>query len=157
MPSIECTGFSLQRRLILRGLIAALLSFRSSNTWSYENPLKGMDPNQGPYREILAGILRQEKVSGGDGLHLELPNTAENGAVVPVTLSADSAADAFYLLAEGNPTPLLAEFHFSGSALPRLSLRIKLNQSGPVDFLAKMNGGWRQITRTVLVAKGGCG
>ncbi len=109
------------------------------------------------FKALLSDLMGKFPQIQDHGLTLELPQVAENGALVPVVLAASSPADALYLFAEGNPGPLLAEFHFHGSALPKVSLRVKLNQTGPVTALSRSPSGWMRVDQPVKVAIGGCG
>ena len=93
----------------------------------------------------------------GPILLLDVPSTAENGAIVPISL-ASSALDfrELSLLAEGNPNPLLAHFSFSGTARPKVSLRVRLNQSGPVTLIAQNLNQYAKVQKGVRVALSGC-
>lgn len=94
----------------------------------------------------------------GKPLLLDAPDTAENAAIVPVTI--DSLTTGFrelHLLAEGNPYPLLASFSFNGQAKAKVSLRIKLNKSGPLTLMARGLEQYSMTQRIVRVAMSGCG
>lgn len=96
---------------------------------------------------------------------LTTPEIAENGNTVPVTVSVDSAmtegdmVDSVIIIAEDNPNPDVATFHFtalSGSA--SASTRMRLARTQNVVAVAKMADGSVFIDkREVKVTIGGCG
>ena len=96
---------------------------------------------------------------------LDAPEIAENGNTVPVSVSVESPMTAgdyvqsVMFLAEGNPNPDVATFHFtpmSGSA--SATTRIRLAKTQNVIAVAKMsNGAVFMDTKQVKVTIGGCG
>ena len=98
-------------------------------------------------------------------ISLTAPEIAENGNTVPVSVAVESAmtADAYVaavmLLADGNPNPAVATFHFtplSGSA--EAATRIRLARTQNVIAVAKMSDGAVFMDRKeVKVTIGGCG
>lgn len=125
--------------------------------WTLKLPVRAEGNTAEPFSIILGKILGKAKTVRSPLFTLDIPDVAENGALVPVTLSSRVPAKGFYLLAEGNPGPLLAEFHFHGNAISKTSFRVKLNQSGPVRALAETPEGWMEFERNVRVMVGGCG
>jgi sulfur-oxidizing protein SoxY len=93
-------------------------------------------------------------------LQIDAPQKAENGAVVQVELTSKQAAggvSSLRLLADANPTPLIASFELGKQVLPKLVTRIKLAQSGEVIALAQQaNGQFQQQRRQVTVLEDGC-
>lgn len=89
---------------------------------------------------------------------LEAPDVAENGALVPVEVSAAiTGVNRIVLIAQGNPFPLLADVHLEKDALPWLEVRIKLAASTYLEAYAEVAGQWYQTRRFVRVIAGGCG
>lgn len=93
-------------------------------------------------------------------LQIEVPQKAENGAVVQVELTSNQPAgniSSLRLLADANPTPLIASFELGKQVLPKLVTRIKLAQSGELIALAqKPDGQFKQQRRQVVVLEDGC-
>ncbi len=95
---------------------------------------------------------------------LTIPEVAENGASVPVSVSVDSPmtdADhvrAVMLVADGNPNPGVVTFRFSPlSGRAEATTRIRLAQSQTVIAVAETSGGAFLIDRRdVIVTVGGC-
>ena len=98
-------------------------------------------------------------------LTVDLPEIAENGATVPLTVSVDSPmTDASHVtevlvLAEENPTSNVVRFTFTPmSGKAEASLRIRLSATGNVWVLARTNTGEVHLEKkTVKVTIGGCG
>ncbi|MFN3546080.1 MAG: thiosulfate oxidation carrier protein SoxY [Mesorhizobium sp.] len=96
---------------------------------------------------------------------LTAPEIAENGNTVPISVDVESAmeggdmVDAVLILADGNPRPEVATFHFtamSGSAAATTRMRLARTQN--VIALARMaDGSVYMDKKEVKVTIGGCG
>lgn len=86
------------------------------------------------------------------------PDIAENGAVVPVSVSS-SAPNTEYvaILVENNPTPLAASFNIPQGTLAEVSTRVKMGGTSNVHALVKADGKWLMATKDIKVTLGGCG
>ena len=96
---------------------------------------------------------------------IELPEIAENGNTVPLTFTVDSPMTEqdhitdVLVLADGNPRPGVATFHFSPlSGKAEASTRIRLATTQNIVVVAKTKSG-QFITeqKLVKVTIGGCG
>lgn len=96
---------------------------------------------------------------------LTTPEIAENGNTVPVSFSVESPMTAdnhvtdVLVLADGNPRPGVATFHFSDmSGEASASTRIRLAKTQNVIAVAKMSdGSFFMDKKVVKVTIGGCG
>lgn len=96
---------------------------------------------------------------------LDLPEIAENGNTVPLTLTVDSPMTAqsyvkeVLILAEGNPNPNVATLTFSPmSGKADAAVRIRLATTQNVVAVAKMSDGAHFIEKKIVkVTIGGCG
>lgn len=96
---------------------------------------------------------------------LELPPTAENGNVVPFTITIDSPMSdrdfvkAVHIFSTANPKPDVASAYFSplsGKAV--FSSRMRLGRTQDVIAVAEMSDGKVYLgKRNVKVTIGGCG
>ncbi len=102
----------------------------------------------------------------GEGpLTLTTPEIAENGNSVPVSvlvespMTEDDHVESVMILAEGNPLPDVATFHFSSmSGEAKASTRMRLAKTQNVVAVAKMsNGDFYKVSNNVKVTIGGCG
>ncbi len=91
-------------------------------------------------------------------IELSLPDLAENGAVVPITISSDlDGINKIYIWVEKNPTPLAAEFELEDSVMPYITARIKMAESCDVIVVADQGSRLLVSRKRVNVMLGGCG
>jgi sulfur-oxidizing protein SoxY len=92
-----------------------------------------------------------------DQIEIKAPDIAENGAVVPVTVTTPLAAESIAIIAEQNPSPLAAAFNMGPGALGDVSTRIKMGKTGDVVAVVKADGKLYANRKGVKVTIGGCG
>ena len=100
-----------------------------------------------------------------DKIKVDLPELAENGNFVPITITVDSPmteADhvrAIHILATANPVAQIATFHLSPmNGIARVQSRIRLAKTEDVVTLAELSSGAILIATTLVkVTIGGCG
>jgi sulfur-oxidizing protein SoxY len=87
------------------------------------------------------------------------PEIAENGAVVPVTVTSKiTRTEAIAILIEKNPNKLAANFFFPEGTAPSLSTRVKMSESSVVHALVKTKDNkYFLASREIKVTLGGCG
>ena len=106
--------------------------------------------------DVIAEFTGGAEVAEG-GVEIGAPEIAENGNTVPVDVSA-AGATSILLLADGNPSPGVATFHFGKLATPSASTRIRLAQTQNVVAVAKLaDGSYAKASRAIKVTIGGCG
>jgi len=96
---------------------------------------------------------------------IELPEIAENGNAVPLSVVIDSPMTPddhvtdILVVAEGNPSPGIAAFKFTPlSGRAEVATRIRLAGSQNVVVVARISsGGFLTAQRQVKVTIGGCG
>jgi sulfur-oxidizing protein SoxY len=105
----------------------------------------------------LNSVLGSDSYSESADIKIKAPDIAENGSVVPVTVSTDmSGVESVTLLADANNTPLLGSFDLS-NAEPYISTRIKMGKTGNVVAVVKADGKLYSAKKEVKVTIGGCG
>jgi sulfur-oxidizing protein SoxY len=106
--------------------------------------------------QALQGLgARQAETS--NLIMLNAPDFAENGAIVQIEVESHiSGTEVIAILAEKNPTPLIANFIFEPATRPRIILRIKLAESGELKVVIKAGDRYYATSRYVEVAVGGC-
>jgi sulfur-oxidizing protein SoxY len=105
------------------------------------------------------------KTAAEGRVRLDLPEIAENGNAVPMTVSVESPmteqsyVSDILVVAEGNPRGGVATFHFSpASGVAEVNTRIRLAETENVIAIAKMNDGTVfKASKQVKVTIGGCG
>lgn len=91
-------------------------------------------------------------------LHIEAPEIAENGAVVPIEISsAIPGTTALIVLLEKNPFPLAARFDFKEGALPFVKVNVKMAETADVRVLAEAGGKHYFAKQEIKITIGGCG
>ncbi len=144
--------------LILQALAGLLAGFAHGPVWAARRPAKVAPPPASSFQRALATALNGQPWQPSDALRMDIPQLAENGAIVPVTVeSLLPDTRRLLIFAEHNPGPLLAEFHFEPGADPWISLRLKLNATGPVLAIAEAGGQFYGAQTVVKVMIGGCG
>ena len=109
----------------------------------------------GDAMKALTGAADAEE--SGD-IKIKAPDIAENGAVVPVTVSTSmSGIESISIMAVNNPSPLVASFTPGEGAEGFVATRIKMGKSGDVVGVVKANGKVYRAAKEVKVTIGGCG
>ena len=86
------------------------------------------------------------------------PDIAENGAVVPFTISSKlPKTEQMALLVEKNPNILAASFAIPDGTEPWVNTRVKMGQTSNVIALVKADGKFYYASKEVKVTLGGCG
>jgi sulfur-oxidizing protein SoxY len=96
---------------------------------------------------------------------LDLPEIAENGNTVPITVSVDSPMSerayvkTVLVVADGNPRAGVATFRFSpASGVAEANTRIRLAATQNITAVAEMSdGSFYTTSKQVKVTIGGCG
>jgi len=146
---------ALSRRTMLRtagvGLAVAVLPVAA---WATPADVEG------EFKKAFAG-----KTAKDGKIKLDLPSIAENGLVVPLNfevespMTADNYVKSVHIFSEGNPSPLVAAFHFT-PMIPKAAaqIRIRLAETQNVVAYAEMsNGEVYVVKKEVKVTIGGCG
>jgi len=108
--------------------------------------------------DALTAALGEASNTASDAIKIKAPDIAENGAVVPVSVSTDMAGvESIALLAEGNNTPLVATFMLGEGAVADVSTRIKMGKTSDVIAVVKSGGKLHSARKSVKVTIGGCG
>jgi sulfur-oxidizing protein SoxY len=115
-------------------------------------------------QDLIAKFTGGRKPAEGR-VKLDLPEIAENGNTVPMTVAVESPmTDAAYVsdvlvVADGNPRGGVVTFHFSpASGVAEANTRIRLAETQNITAVAKMNdGSYYMASKQVKVTIGGCG
>ena len=89
---------------------------------------------------------------------MKAPDSAENGAVVPVEITSNIAGtESITIIGEKNTQPLIAQFGLMNGAQGYISTRIKMGATSNVRALVKAGGKMYTAAKEVKVTIGGCG
>ncbi len=143
-----------------RGFVAAGVALISTTALFGMEAKAGLPEVEAAIKEILGDRTAEE-----GRISLDLPEIAENGNTVPISVSVESPmteddhVKAVHIFAEGNPLPNVAKMNFtprSGEAVA--STRIRLAQTQKIHAVAEMSdGSVFTAAREVKVTIGGCG
>ena len=109
-------------------------------------------------QDALRELFGDANIEASDRITITLPDVAEDGAVVPLTIQTDlEPVQSIVVVAEKNPVPLIARFDFSADALAdTLATRIKLAESENVTVVVQARDRLYSASRYVEVLIGGC-
>ena len=151
------------RRIFLQGSLAAgtlgvavaagLLSpARVLAAWNSDAfAAKGVD-------DAVQALTGMSDMADSGDIKIKAPDIAENGAVVPVTVSTSiENVQSISVIAINNPSPLVASFNPGSRAEGFVATRIKMGKSGDVIAVVQANGKLYKAAKEVKVTIGGCG
>lgn len=91
-------------------------------------------------------------------ISLKAPEIAENGAVVPVTVTSTIPnAESISILISENPTPMTASFKLGSNTEGFVSTRVKMGKTSDVVAVVKSGDKLYSSKLLVKVTIGGCG
>ena len=93
-----------------------------------------------------------------DKVKLDAPEIAENGAVVPISVSSSLAdVTSISILVSENPNALAASYKILPGTVPSVANRIKMQKTSNVTAIVEAGGKLYSATKEVKVTVGGCG
>ena len=106
----------------------------------------------------LSELFPGQTLQTSDKIKLKLPRIAENGSVVPITITCSiENVDTVYILSEKNPVPLVAKFSLSPDLETFIGARFKMKETCDVIVIVKAENQFYQTRQKVKVTLGGCG
>lgn len=156
---IECVS---RRDVIVAGAAAAMMTvLLGRGATAFAQDTKAADS---AWEETVKKIMGDAKPADGK-IQIELQEIAENGNMVPFSLSVDSPmteadhVNAIHLIATGNPQPGVGSFFFTPlSGKAAVSGRMRLARTQDVIVVAALSDGrFFMGRRMVKVTIGGCG
>jgi len=109
-------------------------------------------------QDALTAIYGSAATSPSSDIKIKAPDIAENGAVVPVTVSTSiSGITDIAIIVEKNGSPLAANFKLSSSSKGFVATRIKMGKTSNVIAVVKAGGKAYSARKDVKVTIGGCG
>lgn len=156
----------MQRRDFLKKLgVGAAISVAIPSISFATDDKKPKGPNALSYKEAVTIVTGGKSVKTSSKVHLKVPEIAENGAVVPVTVTVESPmtdsdyVKAIHIFATKNSNTRCIDVYLTpanGKAM--LATRIKLGETQEVAALVEMSDGtFLTAAQSVKVTIGGCG
>ena len=154
---------NMKRRLFLKGTVAAsaagvalsagvLIPGQVLAAW----PKAAFETKD--FAGAMEALLGGNEAADSTEITIKAPEIAENGAVVPVTVSSDmEGIESISIFAPNNPAPLIATFVLGTGAVGFAATRIKMGKTGDVIGIVKAGGKLHKAAKEVKVTIGGCG
>jgi len=110
------------------------------------------------FSRLLADRLGDASWVETDRIALEVPDLAENGAIVPISVESRLPnISRMLIFVEKNPTPLAAQIRFEPGTDGFASLRLKMNETSSILVIAESEGKFFGTQKIVKIMVGGCG
>ncbi|MBR1193087.1 thiosulfate oxidation carrier protein SoxY [Bradyrhizobium sp. AUGA SZCCT0240] len=156
-------GFSATRRLVLQGAGAVALVGLGNLPFGLTQAFAANDkyPEEAFKQKTEADAIKSlygRTAEASDKVKMDAPEIAENGAVVPVSVSTTLAdvTSISFLVAE-NPVALVASYKIPAGTMPNVANRIKMAKTSNVIVVVEAGGKLYSATKEVKVTVGGCG
>ena len=148
-------SWSLNRRKVLTVGVGALAAWSGATSAAFA---------KNDSEDLIKKFTGGKAVTEGR-IRLDLPEIAENGNTVPMTVSVESTmteqsfVSDVLIVADGNPRGGVAAFRFTpASGVAEANIRIRLAETQNIIAVAKMNdGSFFKASKPVKVTIGGCG
>ncbi len=105
----------------------------------------------------LSALYQSSTAAPSTDINIKAPDIAENGAVVPITVSTGMAAENITVVVEKNPQPLAANFVMGAGTVGYISTRVKMGKTSKLIAVVKSGGKLHSAEKEVKVTIGGCG
>ncbi len=152
------------RRLVIQGAASVALvglggiPFGPGSAFAAANDKYPEDAFKAKNEADAIKALYGKAAEVSDKVKLDAPEIAENGAVVPVSVTTtlpDVTSIAF--LVSENPVVLVASYKIPAGTMPSVANRIKMAKTSNVIVVVEAGGKVYSTTKEVKVTVGGCG
>jgi sulfur-oxidizing protein SoxY len=158
------TGPGATRRLILRGAASVALlglgnlPFGAAPARAAANDKYPEEAFKQKSEADAIKALYGKTAEPSDKVKLDAPEIAENGGVVPisVTTTLDKVTSISFFVAE-NPSALAASYRIPEGTIPAVANRLKMAKTTNVVAIVEADGKLYSATKEVKVTVGGCG
>ena len=152
------------RRATLKGLgwatVAGLGAACGLTPWAFAADVSGWPTDAFKQKSAADAIkaLYGKTPEKSDKISLDVPEIAENGAVVPVSFATSMpGVTSMALMVAENPFTLAAVYKIPEGTEPSVSCRIKMAKTSDVIALVEAGGKLYRTAKQVKVTLGGCG
>jgi sulfur-oxidizing protein SoxY len=158
------TGSLATRRLILQGAASVALlglgnlPFGATSALAAANDKYPEEAFKLKNEADAIKALYGKTAEPSDKIKLDAPEIAENGGVVPisVTTTLDKVTSISFFVAE-NPNALAASYNIPDGTIPSVANRLKMAKTTNVTAIVEADGKLYSATKEVKVTVGGCG
>jgi sulfur-oxidizing protein SoxY len=162
----EQAGPDRMRRLIIQGAVAGgVVGFGLAGSGVFTMQAQAADAAKWPKDAFgqkteadAIKVLYGKSPEESDKVRLDTPEIAENGAVVPISVSSTLAdVTSISILVGENPFPLAASYKLPAGTSPMVGSRLKMAKTSKIVALVEAGGKIYSATKEVKVTVGGCG
>lgn len=143
------------RSMSLLGLVLSSSVFGSLNVFGAEWKAKNFEAKN------LSDALKElgvDKYTMSSDVAVNSAEIAENGAVVPVSISSNIPNTEYMaILVEKNPNPLAVAFNVPEGTDAAITTRVKMGGTSNVYAIVRADGKWFAASKEIKVTLGGCG
>jgi sulfur-oxidizing protein SoxY len=157
-------GFPATRRLILKGAGAVALigfgnlPFSLAPAFAAANDKYPEDAFKQKSDADAIKALYGKTAEPSDKVKMDAPEIAENGAVVPISVSSTLPdVTSIAILVAENPNALAASYQIPAGTLPSVANRLKMAKTTNVIAIVEAGGKLYSTSKEVKVTVGGCG
>ncbi|MDE2375786.1 thiosulfate oxidation carrier protein SoxY [Bradyrhizobium sp.] len=158
------TGASATRRLILKGAASVALIGLGNLPFAAERARAAANdkyPEQAFRQKSEADAIKAlygKTAEPSDKIKVDAPEIAENGAVVPisVTTTLEKVSSISFLVTE-NPNALAASYLIPEGTIPSVANRLKMAKTTKLVAIVEADGKLYSAVKEVKVTVGGCG
>ncbi|SHG48854.1 thiosulfate oxidation carrier protein SoxY [Bradyrhizobium erythrophlei] len=157
-------GFPATRRLILKGATTVALiglgnlPFSLVPAFAAANDKYPEDAFRQKSDADAVKALYGKTAEASDKVKMDAPEIAENGAVVPISVSSTLAdVTSIAILVAENPNALAASYQIPAGTLPSVASRLKMAKTTNVIAIVEAGGKLYSTSKEVKVTVGGCG
>jgi sulfur-oxidizing protein SoxY len=157
-------GFAATRRLVLKGVTSVALVGFGSLPFSLSPLLAAANdkyPEDAFKQKSDADAIKTlygKTAEPSDKVKLDAPEIAENGAVVPISVSSSLAdVSSISILVTENPNALAASYKIPAGTVPSVANRLKMAKTTKVIAVVEAGGKLYSAAKEVKVTVGGCG
>ena len=155
-------GLPATRRLILKGAasvaLVGLIPFGLAPAFAAANDKYPEDAFKQKSDAEAIKLLYGKNAEASDKVKLDAPEIAENGAVVPISVSSTLAdVTSLSILVAENPNALAASYKIPAGTMPSVANRIKMAKTTNVIAIVEAGGKLYRATKEVKITVGGCG
>ena len=162
--SISHDRFLATRRLILQGAGSVALVGLSSIPFGFTPALAAANdkyPEDAFKQKSEADAIKSlygKTAEPSDKVKLDAPEIAENGSVVPISVSTTlTDVTSISFLVSENPNALAASYKIPAGTVPSVANRLKMAKTSNVIAIVEAGGKLYSATKEVKVTVGGCG
>ena len=135
------------------------INFRKTKVkaWSIPNDMKVSGIDLKGTNAAIKEIFGTTKTIDGS-IKMKAPKVAENGAIIPISVSTKLNAKTVALFQTANTEPLIAIFDIHEKSIPDYTLRIRMQKTATVTAVVQTTDGkLYRAGKDVTVTLGGCG